>query len=435
VSPEPEPVFSSVDTAWVLTRRQLAEFVARYPESRQVEYKRLRELRECGGCAVCRAGGPEDPSDRGPRWAQGVEIARAMTALANGRGGVLVIGVKRTSREGNQHELETEACPSLIYEADWVTDTATTRIEPPPGFRVRQVEPEPERPPAFIVDVPAAVHLHDWKDGQSNRHFTVRREATSVDLAASEVEFLVKTKLAVETNAEFRNEIAYSVWTLYNAVLSRPADPGSNRRLFERVLRDDPLGAAAMDPPLRRWMNHPAIDRAILDLPAKMATWNSPYDLELAVETVGYAERELPHEGLDHRESRYLAACRIARQTEHLRTKLSPFNTLEHLGGADWEETRSEFLSSDYEESYESVLERVSSRLDPGRFDEHTKLQSIYDLSDALSLLIPLAHRVLQFYAEIVGAYGPGAVGIYGPEFVRTFNERRDRDGTPPAQA
>jgi len=426
MTPEHDPIFSVLDLSAIQTRSQLAAFVQTHRESRQVEYKPLRDLRSCGQCPVCRpanaapAHPPADPS------VPGLPIARAVTALANGRGGVLIIGANRIGVSGNSHRLEQVPCSTLTYDADWVAQTVAARTLPLVHTETRQIGPSSGRPVAYLVTVPASPRLHEWRDARDARHFTVRREATSVDMNGPEIEFHVKSKYAVEVNAEFRNEVAYSTWLLFDAVLNRPAQGGERDHLLDYVLQEDPLRLADMDPPLRRWVNDPRIDRAVLDMPSKMACWTSPHDIHSSVQAVGDAHDDLPHEGLDYRELRYLSACRILRQTEGLRKELSPFYQLESAAGPRWEETQGEFMSSDYDESYEQVFDRVAPGVG-GTFDAQTKRLSIYPLSDALSLLLPLAFRVLECYAELVETYGTGVIGVYGPEFKGSFRRRRTR--------
>lgn len=407
-------VFGTPPTGIIRSRPALARFVRQRRETKQLECKTLRDLHTCAAadCPYC----------HGRRLPHGEPVAEAVTAFANGAGGVLIIGAVERPNGSGRFSLEGRACPALTYRADWVTEAIGNLVRPPIDHAVREIRGVRGSPPAYIVDVPASFSLHGWSaQPQQSLRYPIRLAGTVHDMTAPEIEFRVKTKDSVRVNVEFRHEVFDTLWHLFDAVLDRPAETPRRFVNLDQVLRTDPYGVSRLDPGLSRWPNFPEIERAVLEMPAKMAYYSSSRDVELAVESLSYAREDLTQGTLDLSEHRLVSAAKVLARHHNFRERLMPREMLEAIFGDRSTELSTQFMQ--YDESYEQTFDRIARNSGVPTLDAQTKRQSITGMVDALSLLLPLGFRVLRFYEQLCTQYGIAAIGVES----RYFHPRRQR--------
>lgn len=394
--------FYSPDIGPLDSRPALATFVSRWREGLHLEFKTLADFRSCGRCTYCHPPPGAGRTDVKP----GFEVAKTVVAFANGSGGILVIGARRKSERTGQHVLETRGCDGYHYTDVQLTDVVNSGTTPPANVEIRQIGPGDGFPAAFVVAVPASPFLVGWLDESHRPRYALRKAAASVEMGVRELELRVRTKEAIRLNVEFRDQLCDQLWVLFDSVLDRPNEAPRREVTFDWVLRENPYGIAEQRPGIPRWVAPASINRAVLDMPAKMAAWSTPRDLEGVIEVLSTLDQDFAHGPLDLSELRLLSAARLLNRSGRERTRLSPFDLLSDTASEVWSGVRPEFMSSNYDESFEQVFDRVAKQYKLKLFDERTKLQSIYYLADALGLLLPLSMQVLLFYEELAAEYG-----------------------------
>jgi len=390
----------------ITSRAALAEFVRVNRESKAIEYKRLRDLASCRHCDYCRrADGRTNDRDQDPAWA-GVVIARAVASMANEPGGHVVIGVKRHDEASGEHELEDRACPNLTYSPEMVLTAIREHTQPVVPVQVTAVTDG--RPPAYVIGVRSLMSLVAWTDPSGNQQLYHRHDASNVPLDVSEIDFLVRTKANVSANREIREEISYQIWDLFDAVLDRPSTRAVGQELtYEKIVALDPYGVSTIRS-TRRSAVSPNMERAVLEMPSKMAVYSSPRDIEIAVDMLADISSDVAHGTLDPCERGLIAAAGWLVHQRKTREKLSPFDILLEVSGEDSNLVQSEFTAG-YDESFERVYDRLKGMVHTQFWNDRTKKQSIYYLADALTLLLPRAFEVLRFYLQLREMYGPEA--------------------------
>ena len=392
----------------VTDRVALERFVRENRETDKLEYKRLRDLVSCRNCEYCRRAVGSNDRDQDPRWA-GVVIARAVASMANGSGGWVVLGVRRSDESAGLHSLEESACENLTYSPEMILTAVREHTVP-----VVPVEVSPvlgEGPPAYLVRVRATMKLEAWTDPSGCQHLYHRHEASSVPLDVTEIEFFVRTKLSVDANRELREELLGQIWILFDSVLGRPAarTPETEELTYDRILALDPYGVSHIRP-TRRTLPKPPLERAVLEMPSQMAVYGTPRDLEHVVENLSTVADDLAHGSLDPTEHRLIAAARWLKGKAKFRERLSPFDILLEFAREDRGLVHDEFMAG-YEESFEQVFERLKGKVRSDLWDDRTKKRSISEMADALTFLLPLGYQTLKFYLQLQERYGPEAIG------------------------
>jgi hypothetical protein len=409
-------IFTQPDSSELVTRADLVRFVRQHPkESHYLEYKPLRELRGCGKCEYCNGRG-------NPRQSFGVNIARAVASIANGSGGTICVGVVRKGSNPEKHAVETSACPGFTYSADQITQTINERVVPAVFHRIQEVQRQGRNPPAFLIDIPASMSLHAWKDECGRLRYCVRRAATTAELTPVEIEFQVRTKSTLALNAEFRSEVFYLVVSLFADVLERPNDYPHLEWTPEKILQEDPCSVSRNHPLLSRWPIDEKHRKLVYEMPAKTAAHNAPRHIRHTVERLTWAEKHLTQNSLDRTEVRLLAAARQLEEDQNLMDELSPLAYLSYTTDKSvWQRVSSEFGSSRYEETFEQVFNRVAKAHGLQLWDEREKRRAVYQMANVLALLLPLSYQVLEFYEALVREYGGSALAIEP----KTFKARR----------
>lgn len=412
--PRHRDIFAVPDVRGIRNRAQLSTFIQSRRETQWLECKTLRDLHTCprSDCPYC----------RGRRLPHGVPIAEAITAFANGAGGLLIIGAEEHPNGSGRFRLESSRCQNLTYRADWLSEVVANLVHPPVDHQIREIHATHGSPPSFVVTVQASFSLHGWAEHtQQALRYPVRLAGTVHDMTAPELELRVRTKDSVRANVEFRCEVFDILWHLFDAVLDRPAAKPRQDITLDWVLRTDPYGISKLDPGLSRWPNFREIERAVLEMPAKMAYYSSSRDIELAVMGLSYARDDLTPGALDLSEHRLVSAAKVLARHQGLRERLMPKAILDELLAGQGGNISEGFMN--YDEPFEQAYDRIARQTGMRLLDDQVRRSSILGMVDALSLLLPLGFRVLQFYERLCLEYGVAAIGVR-PDF---FHPRRRR--------
>lgn len=407
------------DSPASLDKNALAKYVRSYDESVVLEYKALRDLWSCKKCDYCRHGKhmPNGNLEKVPRSQRpdraGVEIARAVSSLANKHGGFVVIGAHRVDAHTNRHELETTACPTNRYTQEMVHQAL--REYTAPLVPVQVSSPPGKGPPVYLIEVRASLHLHAWIDSDRTQNLHTRYDKTSVPMDVREVEFVSRTKAIVEQNAEFRSQMLSEIYRLFDCVLDRPSEKPRIDLTFSQILQDDPYGVSTLKPGLRQWPIFPQIRKAVLEMPTKMAVDSTPYDIEHVVEEISTLDKVMNPGPLEGCERRLCAAARLLKlRGESNQAYLGPFEVIEkmtRITGSEKEYVWQEFLAG-YASSFEQVYDRLAASGMFPLLDGLTKRLSTSHLANALSLLLPVAYETLAFYGRLREEYGKRALTL-----------------------
>ena len=186
------------------------------------------------------------------------DLADGLAALANGRGGRLVLGVT------DQRQPQRLDSGQLDALADLVTEVCSDSVKPPLDFGLfRVTAPEPVGGGALVVEVPEGATVHRSPGGHFRRRGDKKRQMDAVEVRrlaqAHGQSDAVSTDTQVVRNSGI-NSLCPELWRQYAS--SRADEPAEIALSKLKFLKDDRQGAlratvggvllAAEDP--REWL-------------------------------------------------------------------------------------------------------------------------------------------------------------------------------------
>jgi hypothetical protein len=376
-------------------------------ETRTLEYKPLDRLKGCGRCAYCKTPNPNE------REARRMDLAREAVAMANGVGGWIVVGARRTDPTRNRGELESACCRrgASSYTPEMVEERIRAFSAPALVHRPATGLVSDSGIPAFILRIDASLRLHALVEGQLHR-FPTRGAAGTRQMRVDEIENAVLYRQELDRNRTFRGTLHSRLYDFLRVVRGIHSEPTGRFRSVEDLLDDVALDfahlAATSDASLSD-----VVTNFVFELRAHDVSFRIPRELAYARRFVLGAASEM-HGSLSADEQALLNRLEHLPSEDDLMGRWSPVADVTERSASEDRQAVDRWLSRS-DVSYKDAFDGLASEQHDRFLDQWARRVSIASMVDVLMDLVPLSVKILRTYESLVAAYGPEVLLPWNP--------------------